>query len=48
MFLLDTNVFLEILLDQEKKEERKKFLNDNIEGLNAGDFRILFAGIDRC
>jgi predicted nucleic acid-binding protein len=29
MFLVDTNVFLEILLDQEKKESCKRFLEDN-------------------
>lgn len=29
-FLFDSNVFLEILLDQEKKEICEKLLNDNI------------------
>ncbi len=43
--MLDTNVFLEILLDQEKKEEYKKFLNDNIEGLNVTDFSLHSIGV---
>ena len=43
--MLDTNVFLEILLAQEKKEECKKFLNDNIEGLNVTDFSLHSIGV---
>ena len=43
--MLDTNVFLEILLDQAKKEECKKFLNDNIEGLNVTDFSLHSIGV---
>lgn len=34
MFLVDTNIFLEILLKQEKKEVCKKFLNSNITHLH--------------
>ena len=32
MHLVDTNVFLEILLEQEKRETCKRFLNENIAG----------------
>ncbi len=40
MFLVDTNVFLEILLRQDKKESCKKFLNNNIGNLNITDFSL--------
>lgn len=30
MFLVDTNIFLEILLAQDKKDDCEKFLNDNV------------------
>ena len=33
MFLVDTNIFLEILLEQDKKESCKKFLINNIGNL---------------
>ena len=39
-FLFDTNVFLEILLDQEKKEVCKKLLNDNIGSIYLSDFSL--------
>lgn len=35
--LIDTNIFLEILLDQEKKEQCKIFLNKNINQLYISD-----------
>ena len=45
MFLVDTNVFLEILLKQDKKEDCKKFLNDNIGNLNITDFSLHSIGV---
>jgi len=44
-FLFDTNVFLEILLDQEKKEVCKKLLNDNIGSIYLSDFSIHSIGV---
>jgi len=41
MFLVDTNVFLEILLKQDKREDCKKFLDNNIGNLNITDFFAL-------
>jgi predicted nucleic acid-binding protein len=40
MFLIDTNIFLEILLAQEKSELCKSFLTDNIRDLNMSDFSL--------
>ena len=45
MFLVDTNVFLEILLGQAKKESCKKFLDDNIGNLNITDFSLHSIGV---
>jgi len=45
MFLVDTNVFLEILLRKKKKEVCKKFLNNNIGNLNITDFSLHSIGI---
>ena len=45
MFLVDTNVFLEILLGQAKKENCKKFLYDNIGNLNITDFSLHSIGV---
>jgi len=44
-FLFDTNVFLEILLDQEKKEVCKKLLNDNIGRIYLSDFSLHSIGV---
>ena len=44
-FLFDTNVFLEILLDQEKKEVCKKLLNDNIGSFYLSDFSLHSIGV---
>jgi predicted nucleic acid-binding protein len=44
-FLVDTNVFLEILLSQDKKEHCKMFLNDNIGILNVTDFSFHSIGV---
>jgi len=45
MFLVDTNVFLEILLKRDKKEDCKKFLDDNIGDLNITDFSLHSIGV---
>jgi len=44
-FLVDTNVFLEILLSQDKKEQCKMFLNNNIGILNITDFSFHSIGV---
>lgn len=45
MFLVDTNVFLEILLKQDKKEDCKAFLDNNIGNLNITDFSLHSIGV---
>ena len=45
MFLVDTNIFLEILLGQEKKTICKKFLDDNTGNLNISDFSLHSIGV---
>lgn len=45
MFLVDTNVFLEILLNQGKKDDCKAFLNNNIGNLNITDFSLHSIGV---
>lgn len=45
MFLVDTNVFLEILLMQDKKEICKKFLDNNVENLYITDFSLHSIGV---
>lgn len=45
MLLVDTNIFLEILLKQKKKDICKKFLNENITNLNITDFSLHSIGI---
>ncbi|MEW6041185.1 MAG: PIN domain-containing protein [Elusimicrobiota bacterium] len=45
MYLIDTNVFLEILLSQEKHEGCMKFLNDNIENSYITDFSLHSIGV---
>jgi predicted nucleic acid-binding protein len=37
MYLIDTNIFLEILMGQEKKTDCKEFLEEHIENLNISD-----------
>jgi len=44
-FLIDTNVFLEILLRRSKKESCKKFLDENIGDLNITDFSLHSIGV---
>lgn len=45
MFLVDTNIFLEILLKQERKEDCKRFLDNNIGNLNVSDFSLHSLGV---
>ena len=41
----DTNIFLEILLGQDKKEECKKFLEDNVGDFAITDFTLHSIGV---
>ncbi len=45
MFLIDTNIFLEILLGQDKKEICNNFLNDHIDDLAISDFSLHSIGV---
>lgn len=45
MFLVDTNIFLEILPGQEKKTICKEFLDDNAGNLNISDFSLHSLGV---
>jgi len=45
MFLVDTNIFLEILLRQDEKENCKKFLDNNMGNLNITDFSLHSIGV---
>ncbi len=45
IFLVDTNVFLEIVLQQDKKEDCKRFLDNNIGNLNITDFSLHSLGL---
>ncbi len=45
MLLIDTNVFLEILLTQEKREACKEFLDKNIGNLHISDFSLHSIGV---
>jgi predicted nucleic acid-binding protein len=45
MFLVDTNVFLEILLNQDKGEKCKRFLNTNINSIFISDFSLHSIGV---
>ena len=45
MFLVDTNVLLEILLGQDRKEECKQFLESNIGSLSITDFCLHSIGV---
>lgn len=45
MFLVDTNIFLEILLGQDNKEVCKRFLDKNIGNLNITDFSLHSIGV---
>ena len=45
MYLIDTNIFLEILLNQNKSQDCKKFLSNNIEKLFISDFSLHSIGV---
>lgn len=45
MYLADTNIFLEILLKQEKSEVCKRFLVENIERIYISDFSLHSIGV---
>ena len=45
MYLVDTNIFLEILLNDPNKLNCEKFLNDNINNLYISDFSLHSIGI---
>ena len=45
MFLADTNIFLEILFGQDKKEACKTFLISNIGDLSITDFSLHSIGV---
>ncbi|MCL0094821.1 PIN domain-containing protein [Dehalococcoidales bacterium] len=42
---MDTNIFLEILLEQDKKENCKRFLDDNVGNISISDFSLHSIGI---
>jgi len=44
-YLVDTNIFLEILLDQEKKEESKTLLSQNAGQIFFSDFSLHSIGL---
>ena len=44
-FLIDTNIFLEILLKQERKETCKEYLNERIGRLCISDFSLHSIGV---
>ena len=45
MYLVDTNVFLEVLLTQEKREICKNFLDANVRELHISDFSLHSIGV---
>ncbi len=45
MYLVDTNIFIEVLLKQEKQELCKKFLSANIGKINISDFTLHSIGV---
>ncbi len=45
MYLIDTNIYLEILLGQACKEECKDFLSDNANNLYLSDFSLHSIGV---
>jgi len=45
MYLIDTNIFLEILLTQEKHETCKSFLDSNTGNLYISDFSLHSIGV---
>lgn len=45
VYLVDTNIFLEVILGQEKKESCKNFLNAHIGHLCISDFSLHSIGV---
>lgn len=45
MYLVDTNVILEILLDQVKKEDCRNFLKSNVDQCCISDFSLHSIGV---
>jgi len=45
MYLLDTNIFLEILLGQDNKEKCKQFLISNQNSISISDFSLHSIGV---
>ncbi|KYC48454.1 MAG: PIN domain protein [Candidatus Methanofastidiosum methylothiophilum] len=45
MYLLDTNILLEILLNQRKAEKCKEFIDHNIEEVIISDFSLHSIGV---
>jgi uncharacterized protein len=45
MYLVDTNVFIEILLKQEKKDKCKAFLDKNSDSIYMTDFSLHSIGV---
>ncbi len=45
MYLVDTNIFLEIFLQQDKSKDCKSFLEKNIGDLNISDFSLHSIGV---
>ncbi len=45
MYLVDTNIFLEILLAQEKSSDCKDFLNKNYDKIFISDFSLHSIGV---
>lgn len=45
MFLVDTNIFLEILLEQEQSERCKEFLSRRFGSLRMSDFTLHSIGV---
>ncbi len=45
MYLIDTNIFLSVLLGQEKSERCRRFLSDNRGSLHISDFSLHSIGV---
>lgn len=45
MYLVDTNIFLEILLNQAKSQKCKDFLDQNVGDLSVTDFSLHSIGV---
>lgn len=45
MYLLDTNIFLEVLLNQDKSNVCKTFISTNIEEIYISDFSLHSIGV---